>query len=142
MANQTCNYKECKNIGIHSMSNGEYHYCDEHYEGYIEGECTRCGMEIHTSWTICMRNCGLHCRPCSKTHDDEDCPDDEVSNVIDPFHEPPEITQDYVKYTLKDGHTSDDGVAFITDCYPDIPWRMNGKYFYVYVSIQDSEDEE
>ena len=58
-----CEY--CDKEGVHAMSNGEYHYCDEHYK--VIGVCDFCGIEIHEDWDSGATECGcLVCRPCAK----------------------------------------------------------------------------
>jgi hypothetical protein len=68
-----CDIAGCEADAYHSLCDGEYHYCDEHYEGHIVGECAKCGTEIHDSWDWTAMMCGDFCRPCAKKHHDEEC---------------------------------------------------------------------
>lgn len=82
-----CDIAGCEADAYHSLSDGEYHYCDEHYEGHIVGECTKCGTEIHDTWDWTAMMCGDFCRPCAKRHHNEDCkecfPQEEEEDVCD-----------------------------------------------------------
>ena len=71
-AEEDCDIVGCPNKGNHAMGNAEYHYCDEHYNGHIVGECDKCGCEIHDTWDSAPRPCGTFCRPCGKRHDYQD----------------------------------------------------------------------
>jgi hypothetical protein len=71
---KTCSFEGCVKKGTYAMSNGEYHYCDEHSaEKYIVGECADCGIELHSAWDLGSRPCGDYCRPCNKSHECADC---------------------------------------------------------------------
>ena len=62
---------ECEAPATHTMSNGEYHYCDAHYQPC--GECAKCGIEMNETWELGFYDCGILCRPCGKDHDWEGC---------------------------------------------------------------------
>ena len=70
---ETCCFAGCEKAGTHEMSHGEYHYCDEHYDGHVVGECHKCGIEIHDSWDWTAMACGDFCRPCAKQHHNKKC---------------------------------------------------------------------
>jgi hypothetical protein len=67
----------CDKEGVHAMSNGEYHYCAEHYKPIAICEC--CGIEIHEDWDCGPAGCceAWFCRPCGKQHACEEDEEDE-----------------------------------------------------------------
>jgi hypothetical protein len=52
------------------MANGEYHYCDTHYE--VIGKCNNCKILIHKNWDFHISNTEIICRPCSKSRKDDE----------------------------------------------------------------------
>ena len=68
-----CDIEGCEKEGTHALHDGEYHYCDEHYDGHIVGECCKCGTEIHDTWDWTAMACGDFCRPCGKDHHYDTC---------------------------------------------------------------------
>lgn len=64
-----CDSTDCKSVATHSLCDGEYHYCDQHY--IIVGTCDKCHTPIHESWEIAVRESGTYCYACSKDVDNE-----------------------------------------------------------------------